>query len=266
MGEAERAQNIAYRLLLFTLSIMAVMTLSVRSYASDMRFTGSAEQPFTTGWEITGDGTITADTGQRLKEFLEANHVPWIGSTLYLESPGGDLMGGLELGRVIRSLGLITAIGHNGCYSACTLAFLGGIWRFNYYHAPFGVHQFRFVEPLPGEGSDSAQIVSGLIVHYLQQMDINPEVFALMTTAPSEGIRLVSYAEQERLGLINNGEGPTIWKIVTRFVEDNVVYLRGARDTMYGINKFIITCTRGYNPSLLGIFSAPHRKEVIMTS
>ena len=34
---------------------------------------------------------------------------------------------------------------------------------------------------------------------------------------------------------------------------------------MYGINKFSITCARGHNQIVLGIFSAPRRIEVIMT-
>ena len=52
---------------------------------------------------------------------------------LYLNSPGGNLQAGLEIGRQVRRAGLTTAVqaDRHVCDSACTLAFAGGVRRHN---------------------------------------------------------------------------------------------------------------------------------------
>ena len=85
---------------------------------------------------------MTVGSDERLKQFLLKNNVPnW--SLLFLNSPGGNLLAGMKLGKVIRKWELFTHIGKaskNGehfesdpgeCYSACALAFLGGEYRFH---------------------------------------------------------------------------------------------------------------------------------------
>ncbi len=78
-------------------------------------------------------GTIDKDAAQRLENFIAVNHIPPESSAI-LNSPGGDLFGGMELGKVIRKYNLTTNVGKpstepvevlnyqpGGCYSACTL-------------------------------------------------------------------------------------------------------------------------------------------------
>jgi hypothetical protein len=255
------------------------------SYAAGMQFTGSPGVLLTNAWDIFGDGEITGHTADNLREFLEKQNVPSMGSTLFLNSPGGDLVGGMQLGGAIRSLGLSTAIGTargapssagvinpfslkidpGGCYSACTLAFMGGIWRFNDERSAFGVHRFYFTKPSQ-KAAESSQIVSGVIVDYMRQMGINPEAFSLMTTASAQGIRLLSLADQKNLGIVNEGEGPTTWQIVSQFVDKGIMYLRGSRDSMYGMNKFIIGCQRSRGAQLIGMFQSSHRRKEILGS
>ncbi|MGH2510845.1 MAG: hypothetical protein ACRDHZ_26065 [Ktedonobacteraceae bacterium] len=236
-----------YKVILIFLNLIGIMTICISSsYAFNMRFAGSPGVLLSNAWAIMGDGIITAHTADRLKNFLEENHIPE-DSTLFLNSPGGDLMGGMKLGGVIRSYGLFTSIGTlvrgqsssasiinpfllkigpGGCYSACTLAFLGGVWRFNDAKSAFGVHRFHFTVPIPGKGSDSAQLISGIIVDYIRQMDVSPEMFALMSTAPETGIRLISLKQQEASGIVNNGEGPTTWELKTLSVpgRESMIY------------------------------------------
>jgi len=153
----------------------------------------------------------------------------------------------MRLGRVIREHGLFTYVGHSDpsfskiypgkCYSACSLAFLGGIFRFSYGGSSYGVHRFYSAPGGSSIDSDAAQIISAAVIGYIQEMGINPSLFKLMTEAGSDEIRVLSSDEQSSLGVVNNGEGPTTWTVESR---DGRVYLQGERQTWRGLNRFII--------------------------
>jgi len=50
------------------------------------------------------EGEITKDTYKKLLEFSGGKLTP----TIYFDSPGGSLIGGIQLGETIRKLGLAT--------------------------------------------------------------------------------------------------------------------------------------------------------------
>jgi hypothetical protein len=129
----------------------------------------NAGRPMTFEWArannganaIFGDGDLTTDTPEALKAFLGRSEVT-PESKLYLNSLGGDLEAGMELGRIIRDAKLNTGVGRakgdpdepeaNGlaslspvypgyCVSACTLAFLGGVARRVDPGGTYAVHQ-----------------------------------------------------------------------------------------------------------------------------
>ena len=54
--------------------------------------------------------SIETETPKLFENLIERYHVPSY-STVYLNSPGGNLYAGMELGRVIRKNGLYTAVG-----------------------------------------------------------------------------------------------------------------------------------------------------------
>lgn len=61
-------------------------------------------------WTIYQDGPIDSRASSRLEAFLISNHVPresWV----ILNSPGGNLFEGMELGKVIRNYDLRTDVG-----------------------------------------------------------------------------------------------------------------------------------------------------------
>ena len=102
-------------------------------------------------WNIFADGVIDEGASERLKKFLADNNIPG-DSSLYLNSNGGSLGEGMRLGKVIREHGLFTYVGRSDssfskiypgeCYSACSLTYLGGIFRFSYSGSSYGVHRF----------------------------------------------------------------------------------------------------------------------------
>jgi hypothetical protein len=62
------------------------------------------------GWTIYASGTIDADADQRLDQIIQQSKIPF-GSYIYLHSPGGDVLGGMKLGKVIRKYLLVTDVG-----------------------------------------------------------------------------------------------------------------------------------------------------------
>lgn len=226
----------------------------------------------TDAWDIFADGIIDEGASTRLRQFLVDNKVPG-DSSLYLNSPGGNLVEGMRLGRVIREHGLFTYVGRSDthfthispgeCYSACSLAFLGGIFRFSIDGSIYGVHRFYSTPGTTAIDSDTAQILSAAIVGYIQEMGISPSLFKLMTEAGSDEVRLLSNKEEASLGVVNNGEGSTTWTVES---ESGRVYLQGERQTWRGTNKFILACLNGKKLGLMIQFNLYKRGHEIQTS
>ena len=119
-------------------------------------------------WRIFATGEIDADADKRLAALIASKNIPQY-SKLYLHSPGGNLAGGMALGRVIRENRLHTFIGQfdpnqkfvggkpGSCYSACAIAFLGGEFRYWTNGSVYGVHRF-FWKGRSDNDADVAQI------------------------------------------------------------------------------------------------------------
>jgi hypothetical protein len=135
---------------------------------------------------VYAQGTITTDTGTAFTDFLKANPVK-PGTTLYFDSPGGDVASGIELGQAIRKAGLDTAVAIPAagtivtqpamCASACTLAFLGGVERTVAAKSRFGVHRFEFDNSIKNVAKKT-QKVAGILVDYIGDMGASQEMFA----------------------------------------------------------------------------------------
>ena len=132
-------------------------------------FADNAGRPMTFEWgnvfgdtpAIFADGDFTPQTPAALKAFL--SHSTYTPDTrIYLNSLGGDLTAGMEVGKIIRETHLNTGVARNTreasqaglmdlyanshvypgyCISACTLAFLGGVARKVEVGATYAVHQ-----------------------------------------------------------------------------------------------------------------------------
>jgi len=88
-------------------------------------------------------GVISNETVHNLANILARSRV----SVVYFDSPGGDLLAGIEMGALIHALGLSTAVSWTGeCESACALAFLGGKIRFEVGDlSRFGFHRQYYI-------------------------------------------------------------------------------------------------------------------------
>lgn len=149
---------------------------------------------------IIAKGTLDGGSAERFKAFVDDPDNMVEGFQVLLDSPGGSLQDGMELGRRIRDRGLHTVVGrYDGgnfdrpiapgeCLSACAYAFLGGQGRRVGEGSQLGFHQFG----LPGGamlpdavGLAGGQEVSGIVLSYLIEMGIDPRLFVLASATPS---------------------------------------------------------------------------------
>src|SRR3984893_12653408 len=126
--------------------------------------------------EIYADGPISPGDDARLELLIDQNKLRER-TMLHINSPGGDVMAALARGRLIRRHKLgISVSGKTGdeCISACTLVFMGGLFRWHVIGSTYGIHRFfaakgsRIDDPLA-----ASQIVSGQIAAYLTEMGIS---------------------------------------------------------------------------------------------
>ena len=211
-------------------------------------------------WHIYADGEIDSNAAGRLNRLIQDNKIP-PRSTLSINSRGGTLLGGMALGRVIRENGLNTDVLKRGqeivkqpsqsikwksyeelpgeCFSACALAYVGGIFRFINQQAKFGVH--RFYSKGYVLDSDSAQIASGTVIAYLGEMGVKQGLFSEMAKAGRDEINLLPRQLLLSLAIANEGNAQAVWSIESAA---GALYLKGERETRRGINKFIVLCEK----------------------
>jgi hypothetical protein len=220
-------------------------------------------------WRIFATGDIDADAGKRLTALIANKGVPQ-GSQLYLHSPGGSLVGGMDLGRVIRKNELRTIVGQYDpkqkyigskpgyCYSACATAFLGGKFRYWTDGSVFGVHRF-FWKGRSDNDADIAQIVSAAVVEYIRSMDVDTKLFAIASQAGASELITPTHQTLLELNVVNDGRTPARWTIES--IPQGVIYLKGEQDTDRGINKFILACPARGAMFLYGIFAGGQNTE-----
>jgi hypothetical protein len=188
---------------------------------------------------IRADGDITPETPE---SFQQMNTYP--GLVVALNSNGGDLAAGLELGRMFRERGVATSVElsvhipsapagiHDlvregaRCESACAYAFLGGQSRYLDDGALIGFHQFSDPETLAFAereisglellvATSQDQYVTGLIVEYLIEMGIDIRLYALAAAVgPTDPIRHLTSEEASELRVENSRDVLGEWEVL----------------------------------------------------
>lgn len=184
--------------------------------------------------ELYLSGEITTSTKQEMLAALDqiGRKVPM----LYLDSAGGDLVAGMELGEAIRRRGINTSIGKSSgnygkplpgiCYSACVLTFSGGHFRFADQNARIGIHRF-YRRTTSTSDLDVGQVVSAAITSYLIRMGVSPLLFEKMAQVGGGKMQLLPISEASGLSLVNNGILSPQWGIEGK---QGTVYLKGERN------------------------------------
>jgi hypothetical protein len=160
-------------------------------------------------WTILLDGYIDAPAANRLGALVAQEGIRE--ADVYFNSPGGSLIAGMEIGRLLRQRGYDTHVGKRTtdvhelvggvCYSACPFAYAGGVRRYLELDSVLGVHRAENRVPLP-DGSSFEKLVSQQATEYLLAMGVSPELFAIMSQVPHDEIRGLTREEARRLMLL----------------------------------------------------------------
>lgn len=175
---------------------------------------------------ITATGSITPDTPAGFEWFAKANDIA--GLTIYFDSTGGSIVGGIRLGDALRKANARVAIGRSLqvgeqppamsdklprhqlipargiCFSSCAYAFLGGRTRLINPNAAYGVHMFWPGDQLDGiltrqygyAEIERAQRISANLAAYIQRVGGDLQLLQLAANTPPKGaIRRLSPRE-----------------------------------------------------------------------
>jgi hypothetical protein len=156
-------------------------------------------------------GTIGAAAGWLRDRLDEANL--GAGDAVLLSSPGGDLNQAVIMGEIIRSRGLVTAVGvadASGrirpayCASACVLVYAGGKTRYGIAGSMLGVHRFVTTAPVSDPVADT-QRVAGLVLSYMTKMGVSSAVVEAMSQ--TRDVRWLDAREALAMNLITDPVG-----------------------------------------------------------
>lgn len=152
---------------------------------------------------VSAIGHVSKDTPIEFLSFLET--VVKLGyepHSVTFHSPGGSLLGGVTLGRVIRKLKLDTHVGKSSkCASACMLAFIGGWSRKVTHDGRIGNHQ------LSDSATDVASIegiqdLIGYLVEYHKEMNVSPLAVTAAMTRHADEIYWYDSRERSEWGIV----------------------------------------------------------------
>jgi hypothetical protein len=182
-------------------------------------------------------GTITKETPAEFARFM-ATDAAKTSKDLALHSPRGDVLAGLELGRVIRHARLNTSIGRSiplegvmrvyrykeaTCASACAYAFLGGIGRSYPAGAVYALNRDAAAPPEP-------------VAQYVAEMGVDPRLLAAEAgPLPEE--------QSKQWRVVYDGSGLTTFAVEDRRGKSVATFNFVTRDHKYG---GMLSCEDGH--------------------
>lgn len=247
---------------------------ATKSLVEPMVFSEHYEHSGTgSSYYILAQGTITSQTPKDFQKFI--NNLEERGSPdIYFDSPGGNLIAGIEMGKIIRDLGLNTYVGgpyvslerfdrNKGditkvlvekgiCFSACAYAFLGGTSRSIGTNGTYGVHQFYANE---NTKESITQITMTLIANYLDEMGIDRKLLDIASVTTADSIQPLSTIEAQKLNVDNtdpikgewqinvNLEGQLLGIVSQKQPYKNAIvslYIFRSRNNLVGVIKYLI--------------------------
>jgi len=213
---------------------------------------------------VYAEGEIGEGSAEQFAAFVKREGID--NARVFFNSPGGSLIGGIKLGRVIRAFGFDTEIGvyspdydpnANGqsiCASACAYSFAGGVNRFlDSSSGRLGLHQF-YGDTAKDVSGEMAQQISGLLVTYLDQMGVDAKAFAISTTANRDGMVWLSPDDARALRFSNNGSEVPTAEIKLSEMQP---YLRIQQNHHNVTTRVLFLCYKGQMVVQFGIVTEP---------
>ena len=168
---------------------------------------------------LLAQGTIEVDTPQALARAIASYPKR---STIYLDSPGGNVVGAIRMGSALRALGYTTVVGggDNGmvCFSACPYVLMGGRARRVEEGSVLGWHQFSVdgSQTIGMRAEDMAAASQELVSHataYAMTMGIDPIVVRFSTSIAHDDMKFTSAEAARLVNLDNTQPGLGTWRV-----------------------------------------------------
>lgn len=150
------------------------------------------------------NGEITRadmDSAEVMARLIQDGKQKIAGNTVWLSSNGGDIDTGMDLGRLLRRLGIFTFIARNDqCLSACVFAFMGGERRG--VAGRLGIHRpyFSHTQDSPDRQAKFRHL-QRVVKGYVEEMDFPASLYEAMMLVPPESMQTVAPADLKRFYL-----------------------------------------------------------------
>jgi hypothetical protein len=169
------------------------------------------------GLAIVADGEITNETPAQFLDFLRSNRSSHPGRTVvFIESQGGKILGGIELGKIFRRIGATAVVGRIAraedgspeisggvCFSACVYAFMGAKKRIAPSDSELGIH--RMFAYLDGARHFADSEMNAMLQRYSGAMGVSPALVAAAEQITPDSVRILTPAEMARWRLASPG-------------------------------------------------------------
>ncbi|MCJ9749972.1 hypothetical protein MOV61_04480 [Neorhizobium sp. BETTINA12A] len=173
--------------------LAAVLTISISTFASSAEI---KRAPGPDGADLISiRGILSEGDDLTFRKVAAASEK----AIVVLDSQGGAVLAGLEIGRAIRLRGFATAVAPETlCASACALTWLAGSPRFIDSSSRLGFHAaYRVVA---GKAAESG-VGNALVGAYLSQIGMTESAIIYVTSAPPEGIDWLTPEKAEKVGI-----------------------------------------------------------------
>jgi hypothetical protein len=149
--------------------------------------------------EIAADGIISSESAAAFRAV--ATTVLPEPIVVRINSPGGNLVGSLQLGDAFREFKATVFVGKAArCISACVYAFLGGTTR-RATETQIGVHRFRPVDDRT-DGNDFPNVLvqraADILTEYVTRMGADPGLVRLAMTIQPPAVHFLDADELRR--------------------------------------------------------------------
>jgi hypothetical protein len=165
---------------------------------------------------VVAEGVIEAETPEAFLSFAKTAVLDkGLRAVVFIDSPGGNVVGSMELGAAFRQLRLAAIVAgyayNNGlsgpvageCVSACVYALMGAVRRVAPEMSHVALHKMSIM-PAFGEGGArhfaDARLVN-VVASYAKRMGVSPKVVLAAEALPPDQIRLLSRRELRGWGL-----------------------------------------------------------------
>ena len=194
-------------------------------------------------------GQIDEEDGKRFKDVTQNIKR----AVVILDSPGGSVLGGLEIGRTIINNNYATSVPNKTlCASSCALIWLAGNKRFAEDDSFIGFHAaFVYKNGKPVESGSGNALVGA----YLNQIGLSDRAIVFVTNAPPEGITRLDKQLSQRYGISYSSVDENNNEVVVR--RENII--TKSDDPLEVVKKFYFALSRSDGETAASLVTPTNR-------